>query len=343
MASILNIAQIAPTVRRVPPPAYGGSEEIVSLLVEELVKRGHRVTLFASGDSITAAQLESYVPVNLATAGITERGDSTNANLYDLINAAACLERASDFDVIHNHAAPATMMLANFSPTPVLTTFHNNLDRTSLAVLLAYKGYYSTISVSARAGLPNHGFAGVVYDAIDCKTFPFAAQGSGYLLSLGRISQEKGTHIAIELAKRLGRRLIVAGNVNSFDKLYFRQKVKPEIDGHLISYFGEADSNQKRKLYAGADCFLFPIEWQEPFGMTAIEAMACGTPVVAFDRGAVRETGFIVNDTDEMVEAVKKIDVIDRRRCRSHVERNFDVPRMVDDYLAIYKRMLKLL
>lgn len=347
MGSILKIAQIAPTVRRIPPPAYGGSEQIVSLLVEELVKRGHRVTLFASGDSITAAQLESRVPVNLAAAGITQRGDDANANLYDLINAAACFERASNFDIIHNHAAPATMMLANLSPTPVLTTFHNNLNRTSLAVLLASNSYYSTISLSAKGRLPNRRFAGVVYNAIDCKTFPFAAQGSGYLLSLARISREKGTHIAIEVAKRLGRRLIVAGNVNKFDKLYFRQKVEPQIDGRLISYFGEVDGNQKRELYAGADCFLFPIQWQEPFGMTMIEAMVCGTPVIAFDRGAVREvllhgeTGFIVNDLDEMVEAVKKIDTIDRQRCRSYVERNFDVSCMVDNYLAIYERILK--
>lgn len=347
MASILRIAQVAPTVRRVPPPAYGGTEEIVSLLVEELVRRGHRVTLFASGNSTAGAQLESRVPVDLATAGITERADDTNACLYDLINAAACFERASDFDVIHNHAGPATMMLANLGPTPVLTTLHNNLDRRSLPVLLAYNGYYNTISISAKRGLPDRGFAGVVHSGIDCKTFPFAAQGSGYLLSLGRISQEKGTRTAIEVAKRLRRRLIVAGNVNRHDELYFKNKVEPAVDGRLISYFGEADRNQKRKLYAGADCFLFPIEWEEPFGLTMIEAMACGTPVIAFNRGAVpevvvdRETGFIVNHVDEMVEAVKKIDTIDRRWCREHVERNFSASCMVDNYLAIYDGMLK--
>ena len=343
----MRIGIIAPLVVRVPPPGYGGTEFVVSGLTEELVKRGHKVTLFATGDSVTDAKLHSVRPTGLKADGITGMALGIEAALYDSINAAACFERADQFDIIHSHAAPVIMMQANLVKTQVLMTFHNPLDQPILDVLSAYKGHYNTLCRAAKRDLPDRGYVGAVYNDLDVASFPFnSGQREGYLLFLGRISYDKGTHVAIDVAQRLNRKLVIAGNVNQHDEEYFESMVKPHIDGDLIHYFGEASRSQTRDLYSQADCFLFPILWEELFGLVMIEAMACGAPVIAFNRGSAPEvivdgeTGFIVNNTDEMVKAVGRVGEIDRQACRSHVERNFNAPRMVDDYVAIYERVL---
>ena len=340
----MRIAQLAPLDLRVPPAAYGGTELVVSLLTEELIRRGHEVTLFASGDSVTAASLCSVCPHMLRGSGV----HAHDTLIYRLLNALSPFEQAPNFDIIHNHAFPEGMAMANLVGTPVLATLHGGLSEPGRALLSAYKGYYNTISKSANSLLPNkEGFVGVIYNAIDCKSFPFSARGGDDLLFLSRISQEKGPHIAIEVAKRLGRRLIIAGNVDTVDGEYFEQMIMPEVDGDTVQYLGEANSAQKRELFANALCLLMPITWPEPFGLVMVEAMACGTPVIAFNKGAAPEivlhgeTGFIVENVEQMVEAVSKVNRIDRSRCREHVEQNFDVPRMVDDYLRAYKWILE--
>ena len=341
----MRIAQIAPLEMRVPPKGYGGTELIVSLLTEELVRRGHEVTLFASGDSATRAKLSSVYPVMLRGSGLDER----EALIYRTWNIVSCLEQAHGFDIVHNHGWPeALALLANLIDVPMLTTLHGNPGSAERALLQAYKGYYNAISRSQKAMLPDKGCVGVIHNAIDCKSYSLGPEKrDGYLLFLSRINKEKGAHIAIQVAKRLKRRLIIAGNVDTVDEEYFRKLVLPQVDGDLIQYFGEADYQQKRELLSHAHCLLAPITWPEPFGLFMVEAMACGTPVIAFDHGAAPEivvhgeTGFIVHSVEEMVEAVGEVHHIDHKLCREHVERHFDVPRMVDDYVAAYERILE--
>jgi len=333
---------IAPLEMRVPPVGYGGTELVVSLLTEELVKEGHDVTLFASGDSITRARLKAGSPRFL-------RGTSMDKGLYNLRNVVACLEMAAKFDIIHNHTFQEGLAMAGLVKTPILTTLHGDLQGDSRKLFLDYKGWYNTISASAKKLLPDkERFSGVIYNAIDVKSYPFSPYArEDFLLFLSRISREKGAHLAIEVAKRLGRRLIIAGNVNAPDEPYFKEEVEPEIDRNLISFIGEADAKLKRKLLSEAYCLLAPITWDEPFGLFMAEAMACGTPVVVFNRGSAPEvvldgiTGYVVGTIEEMVEAVRKVPEIDKAECRKHVETRFDTPRLARDYLQSYSRIIE--
>lgn len=338
----MRIAILSPLEMRVPPVGYGGTELVVSLLTEGLVKKGHEVTLFASGDSVTAAKLVSICPGYL-------RGTKRNRVVLNLLNILACLEHARDFDIIHNHTPFEAMALSSLVQTPMLTTLHGDLKDDFRLLFSKYSGWYNTISYSAKKMLPEkERFAGVVYNAINVSTFPFRdmVNDNSYLLFLSRISNEKGPHLAIEVAKRLNRRLIIAGNIDECDEPYFKDSIQPEIDGHLIQFVGEADYFKKRKLMLQASCLLAPLNWEEPFGLFMIEAMACGTPVIALKRGAApeivvhNETGFVVETLEDMVKAVPLVKEIDRRKCRNHVLRKFNVNRMVDDYLRIYFDLL---
>jgi len=314
---------------------------VVSLLTEELVKRGHDVTLFASGDSMTSAQLESICPHFL-------RGSNRDAGILTMLNLVSCLEQAHRFDIIHNHTCFEGLSTAGLVNTPMLTTLHGGLKGDWLELFAHYKGWYNTISRSAKTLLPDkERFVGVIYNAIDVRSYPFNGSArESYLLFLSRISYEKGPHLAIEVAKRSHRRLVIAGNVHPVDEEYLRTMVLPGVDGEQIRYVGEADYYKKRELLAQAYCLLAPITWPEPFGLFFVEAMACGTPVVVFNRGSAPEvvkhgeTGFVVDTVDEMADAVDNTYQIDRKRCRECVEENFDVPRMVDDYLRAYEQVL---
>jgi glycosyltransferase involved in cell wall biosynthesis len=340
----MRILQVAPLAERVPPPAYGGTEAVVSLLTDELVRRGHEVVLRASGDSITLAELRSVYPRSLRSeSGI----DSVVP--YELAHISEALRDAPNFDVVHNHTGEMLMAFADLVDVPVLTTTHGNLSPDSRFIWQRYTGYYNTISYSqARyiSGFPNARFAGVVHNAIDLKTFPFQEEKSDYLLDLARVSPEKGTHLAVEVARRANMPLIIAGKVDDADVDYYHGVVEPLIDGEHVRFLGEADGETKRALYANAKALLTPIIWEEPFGLVMPEAMACGTPVIAFARGAAPEivvdgeTGFLVDTVDEMVEAVRHVGEIDPKRCRQHVERHFDVPVMADAYLQVYEKML---
>lgn len=337
----MRIAMVSPLEVRVPPIAYGGTELVVSLLTEELVRMGHQVTLFASGDSVTSARLESVCPHYL-------RGSQRDGSILNMINVVSCLEHASEFDIIHNHTTLEGMATAGLVKTPMLTTLHGGLKGDWLELFAHYKGWYNTISQSAKSLLPEmERFVGVIYNSIDVGSYPFnGSYRKTFLLFLARISYEKGPHLAIEVAKKLGRRLVIAGNVHPVDEEYFTTMVLPGIDGDNIKYAGEADYQQKRELLLQADCLLAPITWAEPFGLFFIEAMACGTPVITFNRGSAPEvvkhgeTGFVVETVDEMAEAVDYIRQISREHCRKYVQQHFDIPRMTNDYLKAYERVL---
>ena len=338
----MRIGMIAPLEMRVPPVAYGGTELVVSLLTEELVRRGNEVTLFASGDSLTSARLVSVCSHFL-------RGTDRDKAVLNMLNAVNCLEMADEFDIIHNHTQLEGMSIAGLVRTPMLTTLHGNLKGDWLNLFYHYKGWYNTISKSARSLLPERdNFVGVIYNSIDVKAYPYNGnRRDSYLLFLSRISPEKGPHLAIEVARCTGMRLLIAGNVDSVDERYFREEVLPQVDGDQIKFVGEVVFPQKVELLTGAYCLLAPVTWAEPFGLFMAEAMACGTPVVALNRGSIPEvvkhgkTGFVVNTLKEMVDAIPLVEQINPADCRRHVEENFDVPRMVDDYFRAYNRVLE--
>jgi glycosyltransferase involved in cell wall biosynthesis len=337
----MRIAIISPLEMRVPPLAYGGTELLVSLLTEELVQRGHDVTLFASGDSVTGAKLGSICPSSL-------RGSGHDTAILTMLNVVSCVERVDEFDIIHNHTCTEGLAMAGLAKVPVLTTLHGGLSGDWLLLFERYKGWYNTISHSAKSLLPvKDRFAGVIYNAIDCISYPFnGGRRDDYLLFLSRMSHEKGPHLAIEVARRLEMRLILAGNVDSVDQKYFQSQVLSQVDNDSIQYVGEADQARKRELLCRARCLLAPITWPEPFGLFMVEAMACGTPVVAFNRGAAPEvvrhgvTGYVVETVAEMAEAVQQVSEIDPVSCRRHVKENFGVSRLADDYLDAYQRIL---
>jgi glycosyltransferase involved in cell wall biosynthesis len=342
----VNILQIAPLWETVPPPAYGGTEAVVHLLVEELVRQGHDVTLCASGDSTTSARLQSCYPVSLRTAG----GIGCRT-VYAWQHAALSLKDARRYDIIHNHAGEEVMALSHLvNGVPMLTTMHCLITTDTKIVWDNYEGYYSTISWSQRQGMPavrGGTFTGVAYNGIDVEGFPFQAEKGGYLLFLSRMSEEKGPHLAIEAARRTGRRLVMAGKVDDKDREFYTSVVEPLIDGEQVIFVGEADGALKRELYRSAFCVLMPIMWDEPFGLVLTEAMACGTPVIVFNRGAAAEivehgeTGFLVDDIDEMVRAVSQVGNIDPAYCRARVKRRFDAPVMATRYVQIYESILQ--
>jgi glycosyltransferase involved in cell wall biosynthesis len=339
----MRILQLAPLWEAVPPPAYGGTEAVVSTLCEELVRQGHDVTLCASGDSQTSATLSPIYYRSLRTAA-----SLSDRSPYDWMHVALSLREARDFDVIHNHAGELAMAMSHLVDVPMLTTMHCLITPDTKFVWDRYPGWYNTISHSQRRHMPpirNGNFLGVVYNAIDVASFPYSEHKDDFLLFLSRVAPEKGVHLAIEVAKRLGRTLIIAAKVDRVDQRYFETAVEPQIDGRLIRFVGEADAHRKRDLLARARCLLLPLCWEEPFGLVMAEAMACGTPVVAFRRGSAPEliadgeTGFLVDGVEGMASAVLQVDHIDPKRCRRHVEERFTPERMTADYLSLYERI----
>ncbi|HLB29774.1 MAG TPA: glycosyltransferase family 4 protein [Dehalococcoidia bacterium] len=343
----MRVLEIAPLWERVPPPAYGGTEAVVSLLVEELVRRGHEVTLCASGDSITSACLFSVYPRSLRTGDNLEDKDP-----YLWLHGALSLAQADSFDVVHNHNAEMVMAMSHMVGVPMLSTMHCLVTPSTKIIWDHYQGYYNTISRAQRRNMPlvrGGTFLGAVYNAIDVASFPYQEEKEDFLLFLSRISPEKGPHLAVEVARRVGMKLVIAGKVdpNQADQQYFEEVLRPLVDGRQVEYLGEADGELKRDLYRRARCLLVPLLWEEPFGLVMAEAMACGTPVITFKRGAAAEvvadgkTGFLVSNVAEMVAAIQRLDEISPRSCRQHVEENFDIPMMADCYLALYEEILR--
>jgi glycosyltransferase involved in cell wall biosynthesis len=339
----LKIALIAPVWIRVPPELYGGIELVVGLLADGLAQRGHQVTLFASGDSITKARLISVFD--------RPQGHLIGQLLPEIYHVGAAYEfcRAEEFDIVHDHTLTGAVLGA-YSRAPVLVTLHGAFTELSKPFYLQFKDsvYYNAISDYQRSRLPELNYVDTVYNTVDFDAIKLGTDKGGYLLSLSRVSSQKGTHLAVEAAKRLGRPLIIAGKIaTDTDMAYFESQVEPQVDGRQIRFLGEVSEGEKRALMAGAACFLFPIQWAEPFGLVMLEAMAAGTPVVAFDHGSVREvidhgrSGFIANNMDEFVEMTARAADIDPRDCRRHAERHFPVARMLDGYLRNYYRILR--
>lgn len=342
----MRIAQLAPTYERVPPAAYGGTELIVHLLTEEFVRRGHDVTLFASGDSTTSARLRSVTPRPVRYGD--PRNGLRHAEYLQLANAQECFLEAETgaFDVVHNHAGIEGLVLAATSATPVLTTNHNSFVPETQPIWDAYPWAHHALSAAGAAKFPTRGALAPIHHGIDVASFPFGDTPEGYLVFLGRFSPEKGADRAIEAARAAGRRLILAGKVDSADADHFSSHIDPQIDDRLITYIGEADGASKRQLLAGADALLFPIDWDEPFGLVMVEALACGTPVIGFRRASVPEvvedgvTGFVVDDVEGMADRIGRVAAIDRAACRRAAERRFGVSRMADDYERHYETVV---
>jgi glycosyltransferase involved in cell wall biosynthesis len=341
----MRILQLAPLWESVPPPAYGGTEAVVSLLTEELVRRGHEVILAASGDSKTSATLLATYERSLRRAD-----DLADRNPYDWMHIAMALREARECDIVHNHAGELPMAMSHVIDTPMLTTLHCLVTPDSQFVWDRYAGTYNTISKSQRpvqTALGRARFLGHVYNAIDVESFPFEAEKGDDLLFLSRVAPEKGPHLAVEVAKLLGRRLLIAGKVDAYDRRFFEEVMRDLIDGEQIVFLGEADAARKRDLYKRARCLLMPLTWEEPFGLVMPEAMACGTPVIALRRGSAPElivhgrTGFVVDTVEEMAEAVRHVDTIDPYACREHVRANFSPAIMAENYLRLYEETLE--
>ncbi|MBD2103651.1 glycosyltransferase family 4 protein [Leptolyngbya sp. FACHB-261] len=340
----MRIAQIAPLWETVPPPAYGGSELVVSLLTDELVRRGHEVTLFASGDSTSLAKIESVHPQALRLdASIKEHP------IYEMLQLGRVYEQAQEFDIIHSHIGCAALACSNLVKTPTVHTLHGVFtpDNEKLFVH-ARKQPYVSISNDQREPRLGLNYVATVYNGIDLDAHKFYPQPEEppYLAFLGRISPEKGTHLAIEIAKRSGWHLKLAGKVDRVDVDYFEQEIKPLIDGEQIEYLGEANHVQKNALMGGAVATLFPITWREPFGLVMIESMAAGTPVIAMELGSASEviahgkTGFLCHSVEGCVDALAKVPTLSRSACREHVKQHFSVQRMVDGYEAVYRQLM---
>jgi len=341
----MRIAQIAPLWERVPPPAYGGTELVVSVLTDELVRRGHEVTLFATGDSVTLAHLEPICPEPLRLKGVLP----PEGAVYEQIQLSHVFQQASKFDIIHSHVGYPALPYANLTKTPVVHTLHGIFTPLFEQIFVQHRNqHFVSISNSQRRPDLHLNYVATVYNAIATERFQFYPQPDEppYLAFLGRMSIEKGPHLAIAIAKATGIPLKMAGKIDFDNENFFKQEVAPHIDGEQIQFLGEADHAMKNDLMGRAIATLFPITWQEPFGLVMAESMASGTPVIAMNLGAAPEviahgkTGFLCDTVEACVAAVQQIHTIDRAACRAHVEAHFRVERMVDGYEAVYETIV---
>jgi glycosyltransferase involved in cell wall biosynthesis len=339
----VKIAQIAPLYESVPPKLYGGTERVVSYLTEELVRQGHDVTLFASGDSITSARL---VPACTESLRLKRQAADSLACHYLMLEEV--FRRAERFDILHFHIDYLHYPLSRRHDVRHVTTLHGRLDMPELAELYREFPEPPVVSISdaQRRPLPWLNWQATVHHGLPPELLTFQPRPEGYLAFLGRISPEKRVDRAIEIATRCGRTLKIAAKVDAADKDYFHERIKPLLDNPLVEFIGEVGGAAKDEFLGNAEALLFPIDWPEPFGLVVIEAFACGTPVIAWRCGSVPElideglTGFIVDDLDGAVQAVERLPELSRARCRQVFEQRFSDTRMAQDYLAIYDRLL---
>jgi glycosyltransferase involved in cell wall biosynthesis len=343
---VMKIAQIAPLIESVPPPLYGGTERIVSWLTEELVRLGHEVTLFASADSITSAELAPCCHRAL-------RLDDTVRDIvpHYMLMVDKVRERADDFDLLHFHIDLFHFPLFRSLEARTLTTLHGRQDLSDLKPFYHRFSKMPLVSISAaqRKPLPHANFVATIHHGIPADLHRPAFERGSYLAFLGRISPEKRPDRAIRIAQRAGIPLKIAAKVDKVDEAYFRNDILPLVDGEKVEFLGEINERDKTTFLGGAAALLFPIDWPEPFGLVMIEAMACGTPVLAFRCGSVPEivedgiTGKVVESEDEAVAALSEVLSYDRRLVRQRFEKRFDAARMAMEYEDLYRKQVKML
>lgn len=353
----LRVAQLAPPFISVPPINYGGIELVVSSITEELVRRGHDVTLLANSDSTTKADL-----LSVFSSGVQPESLFSPLalklfwlhSLPSLFHVSSLLDKANEFDIIHNHFHYLPLFFSNLFSTPMLHTYHGDFASVMLSpiermVLEKYKDSpWVAISESQKRNctIPLN-FVSVIHNGLDLTRFSFNNDPEEYLVWLGRITPKKGIQEAIRVAKHLRMPLLIAGVINKRDEEFFETEIKPFIDNKSVTYLGSVDHKTKVDVLKKAKALLYPVKWEEPFGLVMVEALVCGTPVIGFNRGSVPEvvidgkTGFVVENEEEMIEAVGRIDSIDRSACRGHVEENFTVERMVEDYEKVYNQVVE--
>ncbi|MBZ9577660.1 glycosyltransferase family 4 protein [Patescibacteria group bacterium] len=356
MKKKLKIAQVSPLWYPVPPKGYGGTELVVSRLTEELVKRGHKLTLFASANSKTKAKLISVVKKNLHSLRIPWLASS-----YNVLNLVEAFSQEKEFDIIHTHIDKFDLIFRHQSKVPTVATLHNPIWPISKkredwhnyqAVLKTYNHFpklpYIAISDAYQKKCPvKINFAKTIHNGIYPQEFKFNSKPDNYFIWFGRITRFKGPHLVIKIAKKLNLKLIIAGFCASQKTIdFFNKEIKPHLSKN-IKFIGEIKSKkEKSELLGKAKALIYPLLWDEPFGIVMIESQACGTPVIAFNRGSVKEvmkngeTGLVVKNVNEMAQAIKKIDQIDRGKCRKWVEENFTVKKMIDEYEKAYYKII---
>jgi glycosyltransferase involved in cell wall biosynthesis len=332
----LKIAILSPITWRTPPNNYGPWEQVASVLAEALVNSGMDVTLFATGDSLTRGRLSSVCPRPLGEY-------PADAKVWECLHISHLMERASEFDIIHNHFDFLPLTYSDLIRTPVITTIHGFSSEEILPVYKKYNGRRPYVSISdsdRHAGLQ---YVGTVYNGIDQGLFEMGKGDGGYLLYFGRIHPHKGAHEAIQIAIGSGSKLILCGLIQ--DAAYFDEKVAPLVNGSTIIFKGNVGPEQRNQLLSGARALLHPISFEEPFGLSVVEAMMCGTPVIAFERGSMKElilegeTGFLVHTAAEAIDAVERIATISRDACRRHALANFSASVMAGRYLELYEQI----
>jgi glycosyltransferase involved in cell wall biosynthesis len=339
----MKIAQVSPLYEAVPPKLYGGTERVVSNLTDELVSLGHDVTLFASGDSVTKAKLEAVWPRALRLDPTVRDPIAPHVAMMEIV-----ARRAREFDLIHIHCDHIAYPLMSRSHVPVLSTLHGRLDMPELRLI--YQLYpdipVNSISDVQRTFLPEANYVGTVLHGLPLDTLTQGKGDGGYLAFLGRISPEKGPDAAIRIAAAAGMTLKIAAKVDKADADYFATQIAPLIEQPHVEFIGEINEHEKSAFLGNAAALIFAIDWPEPFGLTMIESIACGTPVIARRRGSVPEiidegvTGYIVDDEAQAVAAIKRVHRLDRQHIRQVFEERFSARRMALDYLALYRQLI---
>jgi glycosyltransferase involved in cell wall biosynthesis len=334
----MRIAMLSPIAWRTPPRHYGPWESVVSLLTEGLVSQGYDVILFATGDSETSGKLHAVCPLGY------EEDPSIMPKVWECMHISEVFEHAEDFDIIHNNFDFLPLTYTGLITTPVVTTIHGFSSPGILPVYKKYNRKVFYVSISDADRSPELDYIKTIHHGIDIKQFDFQPDPDDYLLFFGRIHHDKGAREALEIARACKKKLILAGIIQ--DEAYYHQYVEPHLDNYNAVYVGAAGPVQRNQLLGKAYALLHPINFNEPFGLSVIESMACGTPVIAFDRGSMPEliesgkNGFLVNNVDEAIETVARIKEIDRAYCRRHVERHFTVDRMINEYIQVYEMIL---
>ncbi len=333
----MRIAVLSPIAWRTPPRHYGPWEQMASNLSEGLVSAGLDVTLFATGDSVTRAKLDSVIPCGY------EEDREQDAKVLECLHISNLMEKAGQFDLIHNHFDFLPLSYSRLIKTPVITTIHGFSSEKIIPVFKKYNSGSAYVSISNSDRSPELEYLGTVYNGIQSHNFSFNPEPQDFLLFFGRIHPHKGALEAIHIAKRSKRRLIIAGIIQ--DEQYFAEKIKPLLDSD-ITYYGPAGPQERNKLLGEAFAMLHPISFDEPFGLSVAESMLCGTPVIAFNRGSMPEliqdahTGFLVDTVSEAVEAVGNISKIQRINCHNWSKTNFSSEKMVSDYISLYEQLI---